>query len=320
MDTKDNSLGRTISPEATSASSKNIHTFSHEAMATTYQIFIADQDKQYAAQAALEAFNLLDQLDNDLSRYMDSSDVSRINLSPADTPVKVGEDAFNCLLGCLSLYDETTGAFDITVGALMDLWLNPDKSLRHPSQADIDKAFSITGMNLLELDDDDYTVTKTKADLSIDLGGYGKGYAVEEMAALLEEWDIQDVLIHGGFSSVIARGRMPGHSGWVVSVTDPFVNKVIEKIELEDYAISSSGLMKGSHIIDPRTGKPLQRKRATWTISPEAAICDGLSTAFMVMEFDEIEAFVDAHPELSALIITQENNKNQVLRIGRWWD
>ncbi len=319
MKENDISLDRTIHPEGVAAQ-KNVHRFEHEAMGTVYEIYIADQDKQYAAQAAHEGFILLDQLEGDLSKYVEGSDITRINVAAADTPVRVGQDAFDCLLACQEFFNHTNGIFDVTIGSLMQLWLNPDKSLRNPSKSEIEKVLNETGMDHLFFDVDDFSISKSLDSVNIDLGGYGKGYAVDEMATQLEEWDIENMLIHGGYSSVVSRGRMPGRAGWPVSITDPFTNKVLEKIDLENNAMCSSGLMKGSHIIDPRSGEPLKRKRATWVFTPDAAEGDALSTAFMVMDFEEIEQYIEDFPEVSVLIVSEEDGKKQVLRLGRQWD
>ncbi len=290
--------------------------FSHKAMATIYEIFICDEDASYAQQASWEAFQLLDNLEKDLSRFVENSDIARLNSSGAHVPVRIGLDAFNCLRECFRLYKETGGVFDITIGSLTECWLNNDKTLRQPSQNEIFSAKSLTGMDLLSFRDSDYTVELTESPVRIDLGGYGKGYAVDRMAELLQEWDINNFLIHGGMSSVLARGELTGEQGWPVSISDPFnSHKMIDKFILNNKAMSGSGLQKGSHIIDPRKAAPLEKKRAVWTFAPDAAECDALSTAFMIMSLVEIEQYCTQHPDIYCVILNdidgneQENNR-----------
>ncbi len=286
--------------------------FSHKAMATIYEIFICDEDASYAQQASWEAFQLLDQLEKDLSRFLENSDIARINNAAAHVSARIGLDAFNCLQECARLYTETGGAFDVTVGSLIECWLNKDKSLRQPSNDEVSIAKRLTGMNLLQFNDSDYTVELLDSPVHFDLGGYGKGYAVDRMAELLQEWDINNFLIHGGMSSVLARGELKGEKGWPVSISDPFnTHKTIDKYILKNRAMSGSGLQKGSHIIDPRTALPLQVKRAVWTFAPDAATCDALSTAFMIMSLSEIEQYCEQHPDIFSAILNDDNNSGK---------
>jgi len=283
--------------------------YSHKAMATIYEIFICDEDPSYAQQASWEAFQLLDQLEKDLSRFLENSDIGRINHTAAHEPVRIGLDAFTCLQESARLYTDTGGAFDITVGSMIECWLNKDKTLRQPTNEELSTAKKLTGMELLRLSDDEYTVELLASPVHIDLGGYGKGYAVDRMADLFQEWDISNFLIHGGMSSVLARGELLGEKGWPVSISDPFNSyKTINKYILKNRAMSGSGLLKGSHIIDPRTASPLQVDRAVWTFAPDAASCDALSTAFMIMPFAEIEKYCEQHPDIFTAILNVDNN------------
>ena len=114
------------------------------------------------------------------------------------------------------IYDETDGAFDITIGSLMNCWLNEDKTIRTPSKEQLNKARRRTGTHLFKLDETEHTVELLTDELQIDLGGIGKGYAVDKMAGLLDDWGIDAALIHSGCSSVLAigtpLGKKAGHS------------------------------------------------------------------------------------------------------------
>ncbi|GAG26710.1 unnamed protein product, partial [marine sediment metagenome] len=116
------------------------HRFSHEAMATTFEIFILHPDTHYAEQAAWAAFDELDRLEEQLSRFIENSDISRINILATNQPLQIGLAAFECLQLSARIYTETNGAFDITVGTLMDCWLGDDKTIHTPSKANFDIA------------------------------------------------------------------------------------------------------------------------------------------------------------------------------------
>lgn len=300
-----------------------LHRFCHEAMATTFEIFILHSDGRYARQAAQAAFSELDRLEGELSRFIENSDISRINNLPAGQPVLIGLETFECLQIAARMYEETSGAFDVTIGPLLNCWLNEDKTLRTPSEEQLNLARQRTGMHLLRLDQSEHTVEILAAPVQIDLGGIGKGYAVDRMAQLLGEWSIDTALISGGSSSVLALGRPPDQEGWPVSLVDPADRKqILSRLLLRDRAVGGSGLEQGNHIIDPRTAKPVESKRAAWSCAPTGAIADALSTAFMIMSPDQIRQYCLHHPQTMALALLgqagKDLQKETILRIGGW--
>ena len=150
------------------ASIEGMKRFSHEAMATTYELLIVHEDERYAAQAAVAAFDEVDRLEDELSRFRENSDVTRINNLPAHQPLQLGLDTFECLKIARRVYDETNGAFDITIGTLLKCWRNDDGSPRNPSPKEIDIARMHTGTNLLELNEAEHTVTLSAGGVQID--------------------------------------------------------------------------------------------------------------------------------------------------------
>lgn len=282
----------------------HIHRFSHHAMATLYEIIIHHEEADYARQAAHAGFEEIDRLEQELSRFLPNSDISKINSLSAGETARIGPDAFNCLQQCKTLFEDTAGAFDITAGSLMKCWVNPDRSPRNPSQEEVETAHEKTGMQHIQLDENQFSVTLLNDAIHIDLGGFGKGYALDLVSDLLAEWDIENALIHGGRSSVLAKGVYPGKTGWPVTLSHPNdTETLLGRLLLKDEALSSSGLQKGEHIIDPRSGYPAASKIAAWVITPDAATGDALSTALMIMTEGEIEEFFANHNFFSGKII-----------------
>jgi len=295
--------------------------FSHEAMATTYEVIVVHEDERYAQQAAAAAFEEVNRLEADLSRFIENSDVSQINSLPVGRPLVLGLPAFECLEISRRLYDQTNGAFDITIGSLLKCWRSDDGKSRAPTEEQLNLARQRTGMDLLKLDAEEHTVEVLVEGVQVDLGGMGKGYAVDQMAKLLREWSIDVALVHGGYSSVLALDAPPDMEGWPVTLSHPGKQKTtLAKLYFHGRALSGSGLQKGRHIIDPRTGRPVKAKRAAWSSAPDAATGDALSTAFMVMAPDEIEEYCRRHPDVAAMIILQaeDGRKEEVLRFGSW--
>jgi thiamine biosynthesis lipoprotein len=339
------------------ASIDGMKRFSHEAMATTFELLIVHKDERYAAQAAAAAFDEVDRLERELSRFIENSDVARINNLPANQPLQLGLDTFECLKIAEQVYTETNGAFDITIGTLLKCWRNDDGPDRRASgrsrwtsgspkeiPMDIGIARMHTGMNLLQLNETEHTITLSASPMHVDLGGIGKGYAVDRVAELLREWSIDVALISGGYSSVLAldapvarasrpriAGRMPAthkarmaspQKGWPLTMTNPTGDKeILARPFLENSALSGSGVQKGGHIIDPRTARAVKGRRAAWSSAPDATSADALSTAFMIMEIEEIKNYCSKHPDTMAMVILEEQDEHlqqEILRFGAW--
>jgi len=273
----------------------DVRRFSHEAMATVFEVYAQHPDERYAAQAAQAAFDLADRLERELSRFVPNSDIARISHLAAGESTRVSPSTLECLLIARHVFDLTGGAFDVSIG---------------------------TGLPLLELDADGFVVRARKAGVRIDLGGIGKGYSVDLMAELLEEWELGPAIVHGGFSSVLALEPPTGHEGWPLTLSDPGVpSRVLARLSVRQTALGASGLRKGDHIVDPRSGGLVRGRLAAWAAVPRpgvassegsaeetpriapAAVADALATAFMLLTPDEIEGLCEGSPGLEAWIL-----------------
>lgn len=267
------------------------HRFSHEAMAAVFEIVVADADVRYAEQAAWEAFQLLDRIETELSRFMPGSDIWRVGRAPAGEWVRVGAAARACLELALRLNRETGGAFDVTAPG------------RPPGRGATDR---VRGQPVLEVDSARSAVRACGGPVALDLGGIGKGFALERMAESLGAWDLDHVLLHSGGSTVVVVEPPAGLAGWPVTLADPFApGHVLTTLELRREALSGSGLRRGPHIIDPRTGRPECRHRAAWARASIGAVADALSTAFMVMDAPAILECCRREPGRRALVVAE---------------
>jgi len=279
----------------------NLRRFRHGAMAATFDVFIAHPDAKYAEQAAWAAFDELDRIEANLSRFIENSDVSRINSLEPGRPLQLSPATFECLQIAIEMYKQTNGAFDITFGSL------------HKSGA---------GSPGLVLNEADNTVELLTNRIKIDLGAIGKGYGADTMGRLLRDWSIDAALISAGQSTILPIGTPAGMPGWPLTLSDPLDHrKLLAKIHLAGCALSASGLRKGPHIIDTRSGKSVEAKLAAWATAETAAAADALSTAFMVAPVDEVRSFCQAHIGTAALLIMPGEDKTharRILRFGSW--
>jgi thiamine biosynthesis lipoprotein len=257
--------------------------FSHEAMATVYEVHTAHADRRYAAQAAQACFDLVDRLEQELSRFLPNSDISRINHLRAGQSTRVAASTLECLVIARHMFDLTGGAFDVSIG---------------------------TGLPSLEFDREDSIVCATADGAQLDLGGIGKGYAVDAMAELLEEWDLPASLVHGGFSSVLALDPPDGGAGWPLTLSDPRDGyRILERLSVRQTALGASGVRKRDHIVDPRTGEPVRGRRAAWVALHRppgiaaAAVADALTTACMLLDRDQLDSLCRNNPGVEAWIL-----------------
>lgn len=284
------------------ADSPALFRFVHEAMNTQFEALVpeSDADLSYATQAAHAVFDELDRLENELSRFRSQSDIFRINRLPSGESTIVGLATLDCLRIAKAVHRETGGAFDISVGSLMNIYRDAAGGLRIPHADEESWARARTGMNLFDFDEEERIVTVHADQLVLDLGAIGKGYALDQCAALLGDWSIQNVLLNAGDSTVLGVGVSPGSEGWTVTAG----NTRRREILLQNNALSGSGFhVKGAHIIDPRSLRPVPPKPdRAWCIAPTAALSDALSTAFMVMKPEEIETLCARNAGVVAIL------------------
>ena len=242
----------------------DIHLVEHRAMATTFQVRIANEEKSYAAQAAQAAFGVMVDLESHLSRFRASSDISQIaHLAPGEQ-LRVSEPTFACLDIAKKMEVATGGAFSATPAALKTQPAMPRWSLI-PAE---------------------FSVRCDRGRLEFDLGAIGKGFALDRMAAVLSDWDCPAFLLVAGGSSILAGNPPTGNAGWSCGLGD---DNSPQRYWLANCSLSGSGLtVKGQHIFDPRTGQVAQRESRAWALTDTAAESDALSTAAMVLNKNEI--------------------------------
>jgi len=296
-----------------------VHRFSHEAMATVFEVFIYDMDEKLARQAAWNAFERVDRLEEELSRFHEGSDIWRINRLKAGDWVKVGEDTLQCLLIAQRIYEQTEGAFDVTIGPLYACWRTDERTERTPTQEELTAAAQRVGMELLALSEKEYGVGVKTDGVQVDLGAIGKGYAVDCIVEFLREWDVEHALICGGNSTVYAMGTLADKDGWPVSLSDPQTpSNTIQIVTLHNRAMASSGISEqGEHIIDPGACQPVKNRLRSWAITETATEADALSTAFMIMSHDEVESYCRKHPRTGAMVTCRDQDQTHTKKFGR---
>lgn len=304
--------------------------FAHRAMGTEFEIRIAitPETSEFTAQAAAqEAFATIDDLESRISNWRPDSQATYMNKHAAKEPVRVAPDIFELLAFSEAVYRDTNGAFDPTVGPLIELWGFYKGEGRLPSQPELDAALEKVGYDKVALDAPELTVSYLQPGVHLDFGGIAKGLALDQAARVLRDAGIGSALISGGTSSLLAIGVPPGEDGWTVAIKNPYNQGVgVDEILLKDGSLSTSGSYEKffriegreyCHIFDPKTGQPVEGMLSATALAPTGMESDALSTAFFVMGEERTREYCGIHPDIRAILVPMpERGEPKAVRIN----
>lgn len=298
------------------------------AMACEFEVQLAADRDDDAMHHVFEALDLVEELESQLTIYRDDSEVSRVNQSANTGPIAVESRLYGLIEFAQRLHQETEGALDITSGPLSEVWGFSRREGRVPSDEQIEQARERVGMQYVDLDAAKQSIAFHRPNMAINFNSIGKGYALDRMVELLAAHDIDNILLQGGKSSVLARGNQPGSDepGWRVGVRHPLRNSErLAEIVLNNHALSTSGagtqffIRRGKrygHILDPRTGRPAEGLYSTTVLASTATEAEALSTAFYVLGPQKAAEYCATHPEIAALLIAPGNREGDVRLIA----
>ena len=282
------------------------------AMSTRFELVIQGNDDVMLRAAGEEALAEIKRLHQELSFYDPRSVVSHINRNASKIPVKVHPKLYALLKTADDVHGKTNGAFDVTVGPLMQCWGFIQDSGGWPEESARKEALEKTGMDQIVLDDPTCTIAFKRDGMAIDLGAIGKGYAIEEAAELLRECGITSALLHGGTSTMAAMGAPSStEDGWPIGIADSQnQTHTLTTLTLCDKAFSVSAphgkaFQKENktwgHVIDPRIGYPVQGATLSAVSHDSATVCDAVSTALLAMKPSEIETVAEKFQDMRVL-------------------
>lgn len=283
--------------EAAASGKDYLLRISRRAMACEFEICLNAGQYTQGMDAALEALDLVDFLESQLSVFREDSELAAVNRSAAGGPVEVSREVFELLQAAAGFYELSGGAFDISAAPLSDAWGFSRRQGRLPDDAELKAALELVGTKNVVLRAADLTVEFTRPGVRLDLGAVGKGYALDRCAAVFAAAGIENYMIHGGGSSVLAKGTaacgFADNSGWSVGLADPLSpGKRLGEIHLRDRCLATSGSAKQffyhkgrrfSHILDPRTGRPAVGVLSATVLAPTATEAEVLSTTAFVL-------------------------------------
>jgi thiamine biosynthesis lipoprotein len=259
-------------------------------MGTVLEVTLCVTDTAHDQQTLAALFTSAARLDSLLTTFSPHSPLSRLNAQAGRGAQPVPPEVAEILSLSLRYWRLTDGTFDVTVGPLMALWRQAAVAHTPPSPAAVQRARARVGSEKLRLSPEG-RVSLTRTGMAIDLGGIGKGYALDQLAGLLRKQGITNALLDFGQSSTWALGAPPDAAGWRLLVQQPD-GGTVGVITLHDQALSVSGSLGQSvtvngqrygHIIDPRSGEPLRRDLLACVIAPSAAQAEALSKALLIL-------------------------------------
>jgi thiamine biosynthesis lipoprotein len=263
-----------------------------------------------AGEAALKE---VERQEAQLSLYRPTSEIARVNASAARQPVRVSPTVFRLLQHARQLQGESGGAFDITVAPLVRCWGFMHGAGRVPEPAELEAARSRAGMAHVMLDAENYSVRFDQEGVMIDLGAIGKGHAIDCAVDILREAGVTSALLHGGTSTVYGLGAPPGMDGWKIAIAPaPDQPPRPMAIVLRDNALSVSAVWgksfeaegkKFGHVIDPRTGWPVNNAVQAAVVLSSATETDALSTALLVAGLEGHEALSQLRTDMRTLVV-----------------
>jgi thiamine biosynthesis lipoprotein len=302
----------TLLPLSLSARAEWVERVEDGIMGTRIAVELWAEDRARGEAAIDAVLDEMRRVDAAMSTYKPTSELSLVNQRAAQEPVKIDRELFDLLTTAVQYSRDTDGAFDITyasVGYLYDF-----RNRKHPDQHSIEQALDAIDYRHILLDEKTRTVRFARAGVRIDLGGIGKGHAVDRGIAVLQSRGISHALVTAGGDSRILGDRLG--TPWVVGIRHPDrKDEVIARIPLEDAAFSTSGDyeryfdedgVRYHHIIDPRTGRSASKVRSATIIGPTATRTDGLSkTAFILGPERALEIY-NRLDDIDAILVTPD--------------
>jgi len=299
--------------------------FESKHMGTTFRIVLHAPNEPTAKMAADAAFARVKELDECMSDYKQTSELMRLcKRFAADIgdPVPVSDDLFRVLDAAQKLSTKTEGAFDVTVGPVVQLWRLARRTQELPDPKEFAAARGKVGFRKVKLDAPKKTVQLLTAGMQLDLGGIAKGYAADEALRLLREnFGIARALVAA--SGDIACGDPPpGNDFWVIDIAPIAKSQKPRTLHLANAAVSTSGDLEQfvviggirySHVLDPRTGLGLTGRRSVTVIAPNGITADSMTKAVSVLDPKMALKLVEDTPSAAAYIVTLDSNEKPIV-------
>lgn len=292
------------------------------AMGTRFSLEIVAPDRSVAEMAFAAARDEVERIEQLLSDYRPSSELSRLNRERA---VTLDPELFALLVRVGELVGATRGSFDPAVGALVDAWGFRSGRFRVPADSTLTRLVEGSGWRHLRLESTDRRAVLTHRGVRLDPGAFGKGYAAERVVDVLLRHGLTCALVDAGQSTWRALGPPPDADGWIISLPSP--DGVHRTVSLVHESLATTGAstrrfeLAGTtfgHVIDPRTGHPAPAGRLVFVRATSALDADALSTALYVAAPGDAASILGPFSGASALLF--DDGAPRPMPVGPWRD
>jgi thiamine biosynthesis lipoprotein len=295
-----------------------VHKSSRLLMGTFVEVSVVGNDQE-AKKAASEIFDELKRIEM-LTSFHRDSELAKINANAGKGPVKTDPELLKIINEALRVARETHGAFDPTVGPLAKLWgFSGEQESRLPSDSEIQETLHLVGWDKVKIDHEAGTVELPQAGMALDLGGIGKGYALNRTAELLAKAGIRSALVNIG-GDILALGEKSPGKPWAIGVEDPRNSRaIVAVVSLKDRIIITSGDYERffekdgkryHHILNPRTGYPADKLRSATVVGPVGSTLQPCGTAAFVLGVDQGRKYIESLKDAYGLLIDSEGNNH----------
>jgi thiamine biosynthesis lipoprotein len=276
------------------------------------------QDEPATLAVFESVFKEFDRLEALMSTWKDGSEIQILNKAAGQHPVPVSEEIRSVLITGRQVSEWTAGKFDLTWGVMSGLWKfdyqNKDGSIPDPKE--VARRRKLIDYRQLEVDEQSRTAFIHRAGMIVNLGGIGKGYAVDRARDILRQRGIQDFMIQFGGDLYVAGKN--GDRPWRLGIQDPRgpAEQIFASVEVSNSTFSTSGdyerffIKDGRryhHILDPATGEPAQGSRSVTILASSATIADGLSTGIFILGPEAGMALIERLPDVEGIIVGSNN-------------
>jgi len=282
----------------------------HYVMGTLLDIAVFEEDRERGKRILRRCFQEARRLEELFSVHDEESTLSQLNRRAGLGSVEVGEELFAILQAAMRLSQGTLGAFDVTTGPLIEFWKKAGEEGKLPDEPSLKEVLGRVGNFKLSLHFPG-TAELTQPGMRLDLGGIGKGYAVDRMVQLLKGSGIKTAFINFGESSLYALGASPQGEAWRVLVKG-MEDEWAGVLDLKDQALSASGTYgqyveiqgrRYSHVIDPRSGLPCESPAMAIVVGSKATEAEALSTALLILGSDPGLRLLQRFPSMDGMIL-----------------
>jgi thiamine biosynthesis lipoprotein len=285
-------------------------------MGTFARIIVTTDNPQQANQAINAAFDTIFHIEKLMSDYKPDSQLSQINQNGFEKPVPVDAELFEVLSAAKEYSNLSDGAFDITIGPVVQLWRKAKEENSTPDPEALKKAREAVGYESLILDAENMTVQFDKDGMFIDLGGIAKGYAIDKAIEILQTAGINGAMVDIGGDLRCYGIPANGKQHWLIGIQDPTDEEsILLKLNMDNMAVATSGDyrrfvmiddQKHSHIIDPETADSSTDLSSVTLIAPTAMAADALATAVTVLGNEKGLQFINKTESAEAILIRSE--------------